>query len=151
MIKPDLAIALFILFIFISVALSRRKKQQPTPPKYRLVFKIQGEEYMGTVVNKPVDQPITIQVMGEADKFGNAEPSLVPLDASPAPVWSIDQAALGALAPSDDGMSCVMTPSGTLGVATISLAASVGGQALQGSVQVQLVAGAVASITLGVQ
>lgn len=86
--------------------------------------------------------PIAIQA---ADEFGN--PTAANFDSPPA--WSSSDASVAAVAASADGLSAIVTsPSGKLASATIQVAGLVGGQAVQGSLQLDMVAGDTAEIVL---
>lgn len=86
--------------------------------------------------------PITIQA---ADEFGN--PTSANFDAPPA--WSVSDSTVATVTPAADGLSAVVTsPSGKLASCTVQVAGTVGGQPVQGSLQLTMVAGDTAEITL---
>lgn len=96
-------------------------------------------------MNFSVDNPIVVSIL-EADQFGDVEATQVPPDAPP--VYTVDNPALADIALASDGISGIITPKGA-GVLNVSVSASFGGQALNGTGQLTLVPGAVAQITLG--
>lgn len=96
-------------------------------------------------MNFSVDSSILCSLV-EADQFGDAEAVQVAPDAPPA--WSVDNAALASIGLAADGVSGLLVPKGA-GVVNVSVSASFGGKALNGSGQLTLVPGAVAQIQIG--
>lgn len=80
----------------------------------------------------------------------DAKRNPAPLDPTAVPSWSVDQPSLASVAPSADGLSCVVTPSGALGSFNVqcSIPAVNSESALQGSLPVQVIASAASQIVL---
>lgn len=79
-------------------------------------------------------QPLSLEV---DDKFNN--PTAAPLDGPPA--WAVTDPTLASIAPSDDGLSAVLTPVGPLGDFQVQVSAAAGGKALSGSLDVSIIPG----------
>lgn len=86
--------------------------------------------------------PISLQV---ADEFGN--PTVASFDA--APVWNSSDETVAVLAVAVDGLSAEVTsPAGKIASATVQVSGMVGGVAVLGSLQLDMIAGDVASIVM---
>ena len=94
-------------------------------------------------MNILVDVPELFKVV-EEDKFGNIEQ--VPFDAVPA--WSLVDASFGSLAPSADGLSCVLTSAGKVGATSLQFSGSIGGQVFAGSLALNFLPGAVSQVVI---
>ena len=115
---------------------------KPVPVAARIVFTLTGKK--GFIMNlKANDQlPVSLQA---ADEFGN--PTAANFDSPPS--WSSSDASVVAVAAAADGLSAVLSsPAGKLSGATVQVAGTVGGVAVQGSLQLTVVAGDTAEITL---
>lgn len=86
--------------------------------------------------------PVSIQA---ADEFGN--PTGAIFDAPPA--WSSSDVSVAAVVAAADGLSVQVTsPAGKLASATVQVSGLVGGAAVVGSLQIDMIAGDVAEIVL---
>lgn len=96
------------------------------------------------MLNLKVNDELSFTIQA-ADEFGN--PTAANFDAPPA--WTSSDDTVAAVAVAGDGLSAVITsPSGKLAGATIQVAGSVAGANVQGSFQLNMIAGDTAEITL---
>lgn len=115
--------------------------------RYKLVFIVSTQQpFLGGKMQLiPIDQQLALQI-SEQDAKGNQETSLVPFDVPP--TWALVDASLGSVVVADDGMSASVVPSGALGQSQVQLTGVIGGKTYQGSLDVQMVPGAVAAISI---
>lgn len=139
-----LVISIFLLLVQIGllIRLSRQRPTRSSPAATQVVFIIAGKRITSMFNLKVNDQlPISIQT---ADEFGNPTGAF-----DSAPTWSSSDTTVATVAPAADGMSAVVTsPGGKLAGCTIQVSGTSAGQAVQGSLQLNMVAGDVASIVL---
>jgi hypothetical protein len=91
------------------------------------------------------NQPGTFSMQPE-DAEGNA----TSLETGAVVQWAINDPSLATLAPSSDGLSCVVTPIGKMGATqvTVSVAAVGNEAALQGTADLNVIAGEATQIVL---
>jgi hypothetical protein len=87
-------------------------------------------------------QQCDIAIVAE-DKFGNPTGAF---DA--APVWSLADQTLGSVQVSEDGLKATLVPSGKLGQTQLSVVGQADGKALQGVLDVNIIAGDATQIVL---
>ena len=141
--QADDVVALTLLFaIWVFVVLSECKRQS-RPRRVYIHFFVQGRRVRKHMQLKVNDQlPISIQA---ADEFGN--PTTANFDAPP--VWTSSDDTVASVQASADGLSALVTsPSGKLASATVQVSGTVGGSPVQGSLQLDMVAGDTAEIVL---
>lgn len=135
---PFLLYLVFVLGLFIGYGCKHFRR-----PRIHVRFYF-GRWRIRTIVQLKVNDslPITVQA---ADEFGN--PVVGGFDSPPS--WSSSDESVAVVAVADDGLSASVTsPAGKLASASIQVSGLVSGQAVLGSLQIDMVAGDVASLVL---
>lgn len=89
-----------------------------------------------------VSQQVPVAIVAE-DRFGNPTGAF---DAPPA--WTVVDATLGAAQVAADGLSAVFVPSGKLGVTQLQVLGAADGKQIQGSLDLNLIAGDATQVVL---
>jgi hypothetical protein len=110
---------------------------------YKLTFVIKGKANKGEKMDLKVNYTESVSVVIE-DKFNNVLTQ--GFDAHPA--WGLADPTLGSVAVSADGLSVVITPSGKLGMTQLQLSGSIGGVAIAGSLDMNMIPGDAAQVVL---
>lgn len=131
----------------LSQVLRTLKRMGKSSPASRVDFYtvVDGIKRKVSSMNLKVSQklPVAIEIK---DKFGN------PATVDGAPVWSLTDPSKGELVASEDGMSAVFTPAGSVGEVTIQASADAdlgeGVKSILGELPVSLLAGEAVSVAI---
>lgn len=137
-------IVLFIFYFGFSVGWKAHKRghRHRRPVADAILFLNEDGEEVSDMNLKDNNQlPISIS---PADEFGN--PTQSAFDA--APTWSVDDVSIATVSPAADGLSAVVTPTGKLGSCNVQALGLVGGNQIQGTLELDIIAGDVAEVTL---
>lgn len=142
LINPFIVLIIFYFGFTVGWKAHKRRHKNRRPSADAIIFLNQDGDEVSEMNLKDNNQlPISIS---PADEFGN--PTTSTFDA--APTWSVDDVSIATVAAADDGLSAVVTPTGKLGSCNVQALGVVAGNQIQGTLELDIIAGDVAEVTL---